>query len=143
MTHVVNFKSITDQLHTQYQIECVISIEELEQSSSSFLYKKLIPLYQSAYNGQQRFVFVNSVPVDLKTLDHVIATLNYIDISSYFILVVTNQESTAKYFRSLPEPITVIESPESTDHARLNVVKTKPLRDNDAIPDKTRYKQCC
>jgi len=131
MTHPVNFKSITDQLHDQYQIECVVSIEELEQLSSSFLYKKLIPLYQPVYSGQQRFVFVNSVPVDQKTLDHVIATLNYIDISPYFILVVTNQESTATYFKSLPEPITVIQSPEQTDHVPHSVAEIKPLFNTD------------
>lgn len=97
-----------DNFLDKYQVQCSIFIEELEHSESSFLYKKLSPLYQPVFDEHQRFVFLNFAPVQKQTLDHVVATLNYIDISPYFVLVITDQESTIEYFGSLPEPITTV-----------------------------------
>ena len=122
-----NPDTIGTQLSEKYQIELVVSIEELEQSSSSFLYKKLIPLYQPAFNDQQRFVFVNFAPVQQSTLDHIVAVLNYIDISPYFVLVITNQKSTAEYFKSLPDPILVNLISDWPDTALAKTINTPPL----------------
>ena len=96
------------------EVKCKIAIEELEHRESSFLYKTLAPLCQTAYSEQQRFVFVNFAPVKAATLEHMVAVLNNIDIPTYFVSVTTNQASTARYFRSLPDPISVIESSGNT-----------------------------
>jgi sulfatase maturation enzyme AslB (radical SAM superfamily) len=125
-----SLQSIRNKLSNQYQVECIIFIEEIENSPSSFLYKKLIPLYQPVYHAQQRFVFFNFAPIQKTTLDHIVATLYYIDISPYFISVITNQESTASYFKSLPEPISVILSSEKS-HLQKNITEIKPLFNTD------------
>jgi sulfatase maturation enzyme AslB (radical SAM superfamily) len=126
-------KSISNKLFNQYQVECVAFIEEIENSQSSFLYKKLIPLYQPVYHDQQRFVFFNFTPVQQTTLDHIVETLHYIDISPYFVLVVTNQESTADYFKLLSDPISVIQSSDQFDQSYIqkNIAGIKPLFNTD------------
>lgn len=85
-----------------------IWIEDLEHQPSSTLYRQLISYHKPVYNSADRFVFYNFLPVEKTTLDHVINILQYIDISPWFVNVITNQPSTKNYFESLPEPITVI-----------------------------------
>ena len=125
--------SIKNKLFNQYQVECVVSIEEIEKSPSSFLHKKLIPLYQPVYHDRQRFVFFNFTPIQQSTLDHIVDTLSYIDISLYFVIVVTNQESTVSYFKSLPEPVFVIQSFDQIGQFddKKNVIEIKPLFNTD------------
>lgn len=85
----------------------VVWIEHLEQQPSSTLYKILIPHYKPVYGNNDRFIFYNFAPVKTSTLDHIVDILQYIDISHWFVTIVTNQTATQQYFNSLSEPIRV------------------------------------
>lgn len=93
-----------------------IWIEDLEHQSSSTLYKKLIPHYRSVYDNADRFIFYNFSPVQKSTLEHVVNILQYIDISPWFVSVITDQSDTQEYFESLAEPIRVIRQSRSDEH---------------------------
>ena len=91
-------------------------IEDLEKQPSSTLYKTLIPHYKPVYNASDRFVFYNFATVHTSTLDHVADILQYIDISHWFVTVITNQPAVQEYFESLPEPIRVVWQDQGPEH---------------------------
>ena len=94
---------IIEKLKQQYDIDCVIFLEDLEHSPSSTLYRTLSPLYKEVFENNYRFVFFNFSKLQKLTLDHIVSTVDYLDISRFFILVVTNQQDTFNYFNSLSE----------------------------------------
>lgn len=104
---MISVESIKNSLLTKYKIDSFVFIEDLEVSASSTLHRTLSPLVQAAYQPDYRFVFFNFQPVDDQTLIHIYKTLTFLDISPWFVLVITNQKLTQQYFSSLPEPITV------------------------------------
>lgn len=149
---MIDLVKIKEELQSQYKIDCYLFLEDLEYSASSTLYKTLAPLYQLEYQDKYRFVFFNFLPLQKTTLDHVANTIKYIDISPYFILVVTNQSETVEYFSKLSEPINTISLEGSLER---EVVKSQtPLFNNStsmcahawvglhANPDGTT-KPCC
>lgn len=103
-------------------------IEDLEHQPSSTLYKTLMPHYKPVYGNTDRFIFYNFSPVQRSTLDHIVNILQYIDISPWFISVITNQPDTQEYFESLVEPIRVIWKSQADEH---NIVGcAKPIFNN-------------
>lgn len=102
---MIDLDQLKSELSLQYQADCWIFLEDLEHRPSSTLYKTLLPLHKEAYQDPYRFVFFNFAPLNAATLEHVVRTVSYIDISPYFIQVVTNQPATATYFEQLAEPI--------------------------------------
>ena len=84
-----------------------IAIEELEHLPSSSLYRSLEPVCRAVYQDQDRFVFTNFTAVAESTLQHVVATLDYLDVPRFFVTVLTNQQATADYFGTLAEPVRV------------------------------------
>lgn len=103
----------------------VLWIEDLEHQPSSTLYKTLIPQYKPVYGPDDRFVFYNFSTVQQSTLDHVVDILQYVDISAWFVTVVTNQPTTQQYFSSLKEPIRVEFTELIPDHRVVE--QTTPL----------------
>lgn len=101
----VEFEHFKNELIKKYVIDCWIFLEDLEHSSSSTFYKILAPFLRASYNDNYRFILCNNTPLQTSTLDHVVDTINYLDISPYFIEIYTNQSATADYFCSLPDPI--------------------------------------
>lgn len=101
----------------KFNILCEIYLEDLEHQPSSTLYNVLSPLFKAAYNNSDRFIFHNYLPVKSTTLDHVVHILQYIDISPYFIVILTNQNTTKQYFSALPEPIVVYEQEPKQSHS--------------------------
>lgn len=83
----------------QYQIDLFLSIEEFENLPTSFLYKQLVTHKKDPFPDNYRFVFLNFSSVNKSTLDHVIKTLDYLDIPRFFVLIVSDQESTLEYFQ--------------------------------------------
>lgn len=102
-----------------------IWIEDLEHQPSSTLYNTLLPLHKPSYTDNDGFVFYNFSTVQKSTLDHVVDILQYIDIPVWFVTIVTNQESTKHYFKSLADPIRVIWQDEPIDHEVIR--ETIPL----------------
>jgi MoaA/NifB/PqqE/SkfB family radical SAM enzyme len=109
-------KNLKVELEKKYNIECYISIEDLEQRPSSTLYQTLVSFVRDPYEPDYRFVFFNFAPIHKKTLEHISQTIAYLDISPSFILVMTNQITTVEYFSKRSEPITTetVSVPEST-----------------------------
>ena len=112
----INLDQLKYNLSKQYKIDCWMFLEDLEHSPSSTLYKQLVPFQSAAYNNDYRFILCNTTPLQSATLDHVAMTINYLNISPYFIEVYTNQLTTVNYFKSLEEPIktTLIDIQRST-----------------------------
>jgi sulfatase maturation enzyme AslB (radical SAM superfamily) len=106
---MIDLAEIKKDLESQYQIDCYLFLEDLEHDPSSTLYKTLEPLYQEAYQDKYRFVFFNFSSVQHSTLVHVANVVKYLDISPYFVLVVTNQPDTVDFFSTLPEPIKALD----------------------------------
>jgi sulfatase maturation enzyme AslB (radical SAM superfamily) len=116
----IDLELLKTTLAKQYQFDCCIFLEDLEHSPSSTLYRTLIPLYKSVYTDPYRFVFFNFEQLQPETLDHVVSTLNYIDISHWFVLVVTNQDATVDFLNSLSDPIATIKINDRIDRQLPN-----------------------
>jgi len=114
---------MTNTIANTYNEIAVVWIEDLERQPSSTLYKKLIPHYKPVYNGEDRFIFYNFSPVQRSTLDHVVNVLQYIDISPYFVSVITNQSETQEYFESLVEPIRVVQQAQGNKHDTIETAR--------------------
>ena len=104
----VDLDHLKKQLESKYKIDCYIFLEDLEQAPSSTLYSTLAPWIKSEYSDDYRFVLFNFKLLDNDILTHVSSILSYLDISPYFIQVITDQESTTAYFQNLVEPIQVL-----------------------------------
>ena len=85
-----------------------IYLEDIAVNESSFLYRQLIEKKVDVFPDDSRFVFYNFNHVDEKILAHTVKILDYIDIPRFFVVVITNQENTKKYFENLVDPIHVI-----------------------------------
>ena len=96
----MNLTQITSELEQQYRIDSYVFLEDLEHSPSSTLYKTLAPYQRPAYENDYRFVFFNFGPLQEATLAHISWVVNYLDISPYFVLLITDQPATAEYFNS-------------------------------------------
>jgi sulfatase maturation enzyme AslB (radical SAM superfamily) len=101
---VDELKNILEQ---KYNIACYVLLEDLSTQSSSTFYRELNKHVREAYQHNDRFVLLNFNPVKIDLLNHVNKTIQYLDISPHFILVVSNQPATKSFFESLPEPICV------------------------------------
>ena len=94
----------TDQVRQlfekKYTVGAFIFIEDLEHQPSSTLYRSLIELKQDSFPDNYRFVFANFNPVSAYTLEHIVSTLDYIDIPRFFVTVVSTQSDVVDYFKS-------------------------------------------
>ena len=98
---------LIDQLKKQYDIDCFVFLEDLECSPSSTLYRTLAPFYKTAYEPNYRFVFLNFSKLKKSTLDRTVKTVDYLDISRFFVLVITDQPETFDYFDSFDNPFSL------------------------------------
>jgi MoaA/NifB/PqqE/SkfB family radical SAM enzyme len=85
-------------LEMQYSVMDTVWLEDLACQPSGTLYRRWASHLQSAYDANQRFVLLNFRPVDQTVLSHVTWLIEYLDISPCFVLLVTNQSSTAHWF---------------------------------------------
>jgi MoaA/NifB/PqqE/SkfB family radical SAM enzyme len=85
-------------LEEKFTVGAYIIIEDLEHQPSPTLYQLLVGLKQQSFPDNFRFVFANFNPVSIATLDHIVATLNYIDIPEFFVTVLSNQDDVVGYF---------------------------------------------
>lgn len=94
-------------IDTEFNVLCIVYLEDLSILPSSYLYKTLVPHYKPVYNNNERFVFYNFDSVDTDVLDHFVRIIDYIDISRFFCVIVTNQPSTVEYFKDLDSDFSV------------------------------------
>lgn len=112
----MNLAQIASELEQQYCIDSYVFLEDLEHKPSSTLYKTLAQYQRPAYKDNYRFVLFNFAPVEPATMDHVAWAINYLDISPYFVLLITDQPATANYFSSCADPIQVQQVTYQIDH---------------------------
>lgn len=98
--HIMDFEPFT--------VLSEIYLEDVAVNESSFLFKQLVEKKIDTFPDNSRFIFYNFNVVDNKILEHTVDVLDYIDIPRFFVIIVTNQESTKKYFEGLQDPIKVM-----------------------------------
>lgn len=89
-----------NKITKDYQVIHTVDLNQLAHSPSSTLYRELVSHVTSEFQPDQRFVFLNYNKIDKEILDHFVDTLQYLDISSYFAIVVSNQPGTVDYLNS-------------------------------------------
>lgn len=87
------------------EILCEVDISALSTLPSSTLYRRLLPYLSESYHHTQRFVFYAFRPVSAEVLTHLSDILEWLDISSYFVEVFTDQSELLEWCRTRPEPI--------------------------------------
>jgi organic radical activating enzyme len=107
--------SLEKKLKEKYSVECVVQIESLETKPSSTLYQTLLPFVRDPYEPNYRFVFFNFAAVHDVTLQHLVNTINFLDISPSFVLVLTNQQLTVDFLSKHLKDSTVEYLPEVSD----------------------------
>jgi sulfatase maturation enzyme AslB (radical SAM superfamily) len=122
----LSLEKLKTTLKTKYTVDCVLFLEDLERQPSSSLYKILKVHQQPKYADDYRFVFLNFSHLQPATLDHVVDIIDYLDISHYFVLLISNQSSTIEHFQKLTQPIHIQQVSFSVPNQPLDTV-TQPL----------------
>lgn len=117
-----------DNINKDFKVLCSLYLEDLDKSPSSYLYKTLVPHYKPVYAPDERFIFYNFDTVSAEALEHFVQTVDYIDISRFFCLIITDQHSTVEYFKQLDPPfsIEVVESALPRSEPELSTI-TQPI----------------
>lgn len=123
---------LKQELKQQYDIDQFVFLEDLEHSPSSTLYRALEPFRRDVFNADYRFILFNFSKLQKSTLDHIVKTVDYLDISRFFVLVITNQQETFDYFNSLNEPFSLELVDYTVDHAGPTTTVT-PMFANDTM----------
>jgi MoaA/NifB/PqqE/SkfB family radical SAM enzyme len=105
----VSIQELEQQLKAKFDVKVMHDIGELS-SSPNGLFKLLHGIYQSSYQPTDRIVFYTSHVLPEKFLKHLYETVNFIDISNWFVLICgpadleTSIESACKQFSHDPIP---------------------------------------
>jgi hypothetical protein len=75
------------------------------------------PFRKDVFEPNYRFVFFNFSTLQKSTLDHIVSTVDYLDISRYFVLIITNQQETVDYFDSVGVPFSLQLVDYTIDHS--------------------------
>jgi organic radical activating enzyme len=84
-----------------------ISLDHIKTSSSSKFYNLIKPYWRKSYKEEERICIENFSEISDSLLQHVSQVIADLDISPYFITVITNQPTTQQFFQNLAEPIRV------------------------------------
>lgn len=103
----MQFDQLRRTLEQDYSVLDLAWLEDLACQTSGTLYRRWQPNLKNHYDSKERFVLLNFRPVDTEILSHVSWLTNYLDISPCFVLVVTNQSTTADWFLSQDNPVQV------------------------------------
>ena len=104
----------------QYTILCEYNLDLLYSQPSSFLYRLLKPIKKDIFLPKERIVFYTYSKTDTDLLDHLYQTLLRIDIPDFFIIIVSNQQTTVDYLNNKLNVILV-------EHAETTISHKKPL----------------
>ena len=100
-----------NSLSENYDILGSLSLDELYQLPSSTLYRFLSSLRKDRYEPSERIVFYNYGKITDNLLDHLCWAIKYLDISDYFILVISNQLRTVEFLKD-KIPVELVNHPE-------------------------------
>lgn len=90
-----------------FNILASISIEDLEKSPSSTLYRILLTTKKQEFNSNERILFTCYNKVKQETLDYISWCLNHIDIPMFFVVLSTNQDNVRDFFTDIDNSVTV------------------------------------
>ena len=127
----ITVNTLEQQLRSQFNIKAMCDIGKLS-SSPTALFKLLHGIYQEQYDHRARIVFYTSHSVPTKFLQHLYETINFIDISNWFVLICGPKDleqsivSSCKLFSHDPVPF---------QFQSVEISKTKPIEDKFSLPD--------
>jgi hypothetical protein len=84
-----------------------ISLDHIKTSASSKFYNLIKPYWRKSYKEEERICIENFSEISNSLLQHVSQVIADLDISPYFISVITNQPTTQQFFQNLAKPIRV------------------------------------
>ena len=114
-------KNLEDQLTKKFNVKLMHDLGELSATPNG-LFKVLDSVYQESYNVNDRIVFYTSHVPSQQFLQHFYETINFIDISNWFILICGPAElkdpvtSLCRQFSTDPVPVGFQEVVLSTTH---------------------------
>lgn len=121
-------QDIIQQLDQQYQITNVYNISDFFFLPSSTLYCELHRLRQDCFPDNYRFIFTctDNLPDELVELFLIKLQkcLDFVDISNFFILVVTNKPWIEKFLNNLPTILNTSD-PHAIQHLMVDIPETK------------------
>jgi radical SAM protein with 4Fe4S-binding SPASM domain len=127
----ISLQTLDQQLRSKFDVKAICDIGELS-SSPNGLFKLLHGIYQSSYQPNDRIIFYTSYMLPENFLKHLYETVNFIDISNWFVLICgpteleTSIKSTCQQFSHDPTPF---------QFQSVNLVDTQQLEHNFLLPD--------
>lgn len=94
----MNIRSLQLELEKKYSLVCFIDVADITNHPGSLI-KVLKTLYKARYNPSQRLVFYTSQEVSDDLIAHFYDTVNFVDISNFFVLFVTAKNIQSKLNR--------------------------------------------
>ena len=83
--------NLENQLKEKFNVKLMHDLGDLSLTPNG-LFKLLTNVYQESYNTNDRIVFYTSQIPPEQFLQHLYETINFIDISNYFVLICGPQE---------------------------------------------------
>lgn len=93
-----------------FNILASISIEDLEKSPSSTLYRILSATKKQEFKNNERILFTCYNKVKQETLDYISWCLNHNDIPMFFVALSTDQNIVKDFFTQIDDIVTIIEN---------------------------------
>lgn len=88
---IVTSVDLEHELRSRFDIKVMCDLGEISTAPSK-LFKLLNPAYQEKYEPNQRLVFYTSHMLPKKIMQHLYETVNFLDISNWFILICGPEE---------------------------------------------------
>lgn len=129
MTITIN--ELTEQLKSQFDVKFICDLGEMSTSPTK-LFKLLDSAYQKEYKSNDRLVFYTSHIPDEAFFRHLYETVNFIDISNWFILI-CGPEQLGQIIVSSCEKFSTDNVP--FQFQPVNLVDTRAIENNFFLPE--------
>lgn len=86
---MMHLSDIETALAEKYQVLCFTDIADIADAPGKIL-KLFKTLYRESYDHDQRIVLYSSYPIKDQLIQHIYTFANFVDISNFFVLFVTN-----------------------------------------------------
>lgn len=127
----ISTQELEQQLKSEFNVKVMCDIGEMSTSPNG-LFKLLHSIYQDSYGPADRIVFYTSQVLPNSFLQHLYETVNFIDISNWFVLIcgpaelAAPVESCCKEFSHDPVPFQL---------KAVDLLPTKSIEDKFFLPD--------
>ena len=127
----ISSAALEQQLRSKFNVKAICDLGDAS-ADPTFLFKLLHEIYQEKYDQNDRIVFYTSCLLSDKFFQHLYETINFIDISNWFVLICGPAEleksivDTCKKFSHDPVPF---------QFQSVDLLITKSIEDNFSLPD--------